>query len=56
MGRYLRWNDKTVDIVGRGQEFVAEPKKINDCKKWLINILKDAYTMNEVDNFKKLKN
>ena len=23
-----RWDDKTVDIVGRGQEFVAEPKKL----------------------------
>ena len=51
-----RWDDKTVDVVGRGQEFVAEPKKINDCKKWLVNIFKDAYTIDEVDNSKKLKN
>jgi len=51
----IRWDDNTVDIVGRGQEFIAEPKKINDCKKWLINIFKDAYTIDEVEYFKKLK-
>ena len=50
-----RWDDKTVDIVGRGQEFVAEPKKLKDCKIWLKNIFKDAYTIDEVECFKKLK-
>ena len=40
-----RWQENTVDVVGRGQEFVAEPKKIEDCKKWLKNIFKDAKTI-----------
>ena len=50
-----RWGKNTVDIVGRGQEFIAKPKKINDCKNWLINIFKDAHTIDEVKYFKKLK-
>ena len=41
-----RWNDNTVDIVGRGQEFIAEPKNLNDCKVWLKDIFKDANTIN----------
>ena len=40
-----RWDDNTVDIVGRGQEFIAEPKNINDCKIWLKDIFKDANTI-----------
>ncbi len=41
-----RWNDNSVDIVGRGQEFIAEPKNLNDCKVWLEDIFKDANTIN----------
>ena len=41
-----RWDVNTVDIVARGQEFIAEPKNLNDCKVWLKNIFKDAYTIN----------
>jgi len=40
-----RWNKDTVDIVGRGQEFIAIPKKHDEFKKWLINIFKDAKTI-----------
>ena len=43
-----RWQENTVDVVGRGQEFVAEPKKIEDCKKWLKNIFKDAKTIDKI--------
>ena len=50
-----RWGGDTVDIVGRGQEFIAEPKRQTDCKKWLSNIFKDAYIIDEVEYFKKLK-
>ena len=35
-----RWRENTVDIVGRGQEFVAKPKNNKECKKWLISIFK----------------
>ena len=42
-----RWSDDSVDIVGRGQEFITVPKKINDCKKWLKNIFKDAKNIDE---------
>ena len=50
-----RWSEDTVDIVGRGQEFIAEPKNISECKIWLTNIFKDAYTIERVEYFKKLK-
>ena len=30
-------------------------QKTNDCKKWLSNIFKDAYIIDEVEYFKKLK-
>jgi len=40
-----RWNKDTVNIVGRGQEFIAIPKKHAQFKKWLINIFKDAKTI-----------
>ena len=50
-----RWGKNSVEIVGRGQEFIAEPKKKDKCKKWLTNIFKDAYTIEEVKYFKKLK-
>ena len=50
-----RWGENTVDIVGRGQEFIAEPKNTNEFKKWLKNIFKDAYTIEKVEYFKKLK-
>ena len=43
-----RWGENSVDIVGRGQEFIAEPMKINDCKEWLTNIFEDAYTIDEI--------
>jgi len=33
-----RWGEHTVDIVGRGQEFIAKPKDREGCKKWLISI------------------
>tara|TARA_B100000989_G_scaffold213310_1_gene162101 strand:- start:67 stop:210 length:144 start_codon:yes stop_codon:yes gene_type:complete len=33
-----RWGENTVDIVGRGQEFVAKPKNNKEFKKWLISI------------------
>ena len=33
-----RWIENTVDIVRRGQEFVAKPKNNKECKKWLIFI------------------
>ncbi len=49
-----RWGIDSVNVVGRGQEFIADPKKINDCKKWLKNIFKDAKTIKEVDASKKL--
>ena len=41
-----RWDVNTVDIVARGQEFIAKPKNLNNCKIWLKNIFKDAYTIN----------
>ena len=34
-----RWGQNTVDIVGRGQEFIAKPKDSKECKKWLISSL-----------------
>ena len=49
-----RWEKNSVNIVGRGQEFISEPKKIEDCKKWLKNIFKDAKTINEIRSSKKL--
>ena len=49
-----RWGNDTVDVVGRGQEFVAVPNKLNEFKKWLKNIFKDAKTIKEVDASKKL--
>ena len=49
-----RWGKHSVNVVGRGQEFIAEPKKIEDCKKWLKNIFKDAKTIEEVKEAKKL--
>ena len=49
-----RWEKDSVNVVGRGQEFIAEPKKIEDCKKWLKNIFKDANTIEEVKEAKKL--
>ena len=49
-----RWEKDSVNVVGRGQEFIAEPKKIEDCKKWLKNIFKDAKTIEEVKEAKKL--
>ena len=33
-----RWGENTVDIVGRGQEFIAKPIDREGCKKWLISI------------------
>ena len=49
-----RWSDNSVDIVGRGQEFITVPKKINECKKWLKNIFKDAKNIDEIKSSKKL--
>ena len=49
-----RWDKETVDIVGRGQEFIAVPNKLDECRNWLINIFKDAYTIEEVKYFKQL--
>jgi len=49
-----RWEKDSVKVVGRGQEFIAEPNKIEDCKKWLKNIFKDAKTIEEVEYFKQL--
>ena len=49
-----RWQEKTVEVVGRGQEFIAEPQKIEDCKNWLKIIFKDAKTIKEVEYFKQL--
>ena len=43
-------------LLEEDRNLLLNPKKINDCKKWLVNIFKDAYTIDEVDNFKKLKN
>ena len=43
-----RWDDKTVDIVGRGQELALNPKE--------LMIVKNAYTIDQVEYFKKLKN
>ncbi len=37
-----RWGNDTVDVVGRGQEFVAVPNKFHECSQWLVNIFKDA--------------
>ena len=37
-----RWKENTVDIVGRGQEFVAKPKNDKECKKWLMSIFQSA--------------
>ena len=52
-----RWSDDSVDIVGRGQEFITVPKKkINDCKKWLKNIFKDAKNIDEIKSPKNLLN
>ena len=49
-----RWGNDTVDVVGRGQEFVAVPNKLDECEKWLKNIFKDAKTIEEVEYFKQL--
>ena len=40
-----RWQENTVEVVGRGQEFIAKPQNIKDCKKWLKIIFKDAKTI-----------
>ena len=37
-----RWKENTVDIVGRGQEFVAKPKNDKECKKWLMSIFQSV--------------
>ena len=37
-----RWKENTVDIVGRGQEFVAKPKNDKECKKWLMSIFQST--------------
>lgn len=47
-----RWGNDTVNIVGRGQEFVTKPKNKDECKKWLKNIFKDAKTIKEVASSK----
>ena len=47
-----RWGNNTVNIVGRGQEFVTKPKNKDECKKWLKNIFKDAKTIKEVTSSK----
>ena len=49
-----RWDENTVDVVGRGQEFVAVPNKVDECEKWLRNIFRDAKTIEEVEYFKQL--
>ena len=49
-----RWGNDTVDVVGRGQEFVAVPNKLDECETWLKNIFKDAKTIEEVQEAKKL--
>ena len=43
-----RWGENTVDIVGRGQEFIAKPKDRKGCKKWLISIFNTNKNCNSV--------
>ena len=43
-----RWGENTVDIVGRGQEFIAKPKDRKECKKWLISIFNTNKNYNSV--------
>ena len=43
-----RWGKNTVDIVGRGQEFIAKPKDRKGCKKWLISIFNTNKNCNSV--------
>ena len=42
-----RWKNNTVQIVGRGQEFIAVPSKKKECKSWLKNIFEDALSIEE---------
>jgi len=43
-----RWKNSTVQIVGRGQEFIAVPSKKKECKSWLKNIFEDALSIEEI--------
>ena len=49
-----RWKENTVDIVGRGQEFVAKPKNDKECKKWLVSIFQSADLKENIKGAKKV--
>ena len=33
-----RWGNNTVDVVGRGQEFIARPKINKEFERWIVSI------------------
>ena len=41
-------------LLGEGRNLLLNQKKIEDCKKWLKNIFKDAKTIDGVQEAKKL--
>tara|TARA_A100001011_G_C14185207_1_gene788719 strand:- start:355 stop:486 length:132 start_codon:yes stop_codon:yes gene_type:complete len=33
-----RWGNNTVDVVGRGQDFIARPKINKKFERWIVSI------------------